>query len=125
MIYLLPSGIAPLVGLVLIVWLACALLESAGNRLGNTSVPAQKVALSVTQSEDGKSKAEDACYYPSMKKFYAKVICQEMDYSWNVWADSREELEESIDKEFRECSERIRDRINKREMNKPLYFRIG
>lgn len=114
-----------MVGIALIAWLMWALLRSTGKRLGNTSAPAQKVNLSVMQSEDGKSKAEDACYYPGMKKFYAKVTCQEIEYSWNVWADSKEGLEENICKEFRRCSEMIRDRINKRAMAKHSYFRIG
>lgn len=125
MIYFFPSGIASIFGLVLIGWLAWLLLSSALKGLGSKEVPAESVELSVTQSEDGKSKAEDACYYPTMKKFFAKVTCQELDYTWNVWADSKEELEETIQKEFSRCDERLRDRINKRAMKKPLYFRIG
>lgn len=85
----------------------------------------EPVDLNATRSASGKTRIEKACYYPSMKSYYAKVVCQELQYSWNVWADSKEELEHKVKEEFDRCDERIRECINKREMKKPLYFRIG
>lgn len=85
----------------------------------------KKVTLSVERSDSGKCHIENACYYPDMKKFYAKVKCQEIGYEWNLWADSRRELEYSIQKEFRRCDEKVRDRTNKQAMAKQRYFRIG
>lgn len=94
-------------------------------RLGDTDFPVESIDISAKQSESGKCHVEKACYYPSLKRFHAKVVCPELDYNWNVWADTMKELEETIRKEFDRCDERIRDSINKREMNKPLYFHIG
>ena len=125
MIYFFPPAITTIFGLALIGWLAWILLSSAVKQLWNTDVPAESVDISAMQSDSGKSHIEKTCYYPSMKRFYAKVVCQELDYSWNIWADSKEELEEAIQKQFKSCDERIRDRINRRELNKSLYFRIG
>lgn len=125
MIYLFPPEITTIFGLALIGWFVWLLLSSAVKGLGNKEEPVESVKLTVTHSENGKSHVEKACYYPSMKSFYAKVACQELDYSWNVWADSKDELERKIQEEFDRCDERLRDRINKREMRKPLYFRIG
>lgn len=125
MIYLFPPEITTIFGLVLIGWLVWLLLSSAVKGLDNKEEPGESVKLTVTHSENGKSHVEKACYYPSVKSFYAKVVCQEIDYSWNVWADSKEELERKVWEELDRCDERIRDSINKREMRKPLYFRIG
>lgn len=125
MIFSFPPEIMTIFGLALLGWIAWLLLSSLMKGLGNGDVVDERVSLSVTQSESAKSHVEKACYYPSLKSFYAKVVCQELDYSWNIWADTKEELEDAIQKEFDRCDERIRDRINKREMRKPLYFRIG
>lgn len=125
MIFSFPTEIMTVFGLALLGWIAWLLLSSLMKGLGNGDVVDERVSLSVTQSESAKSHVEKACYYPSLKSFYAKVVCQELDYSWNIWADTKEELEDAIQKEFDRCDERIRDRINKREMRKPLYFRIG
>lgn len=125
MIYLFPPEITTIFGLVLIGWLAWLMINSAAKQMGNTDVPAESLVLSTMESDNGKTHIEKACYYPSMKSYYAKVVCQELEYSWNVWADSKEDLEHKVKEEFDRCDEKIRERINKREMKKPLYFRIG
>lgn len=123
--YLFPPEITTIFGLALLGWLAWLLTGSVLKGLGNEDAPIKSVELTATHSESGKSCVEKACYYPSSNSFYAKVVCQELDYNWNIWADSKEELEQKVKEEFDKCDERIRDRINKREMRKPLYFRIG
>lgn len=125
MIYLIPPEIAPILGMILIGWFVWALLSSVVKGADKNEVPKQSITLSATQSVNGKTHIEKACYYPSMKSYYAKVVCHELEYSWNVWADSKEDLEHKVKEEFDRCDEKIRERINKREMNKPLYFRIG
>ena len=125
MIYLFPPEITTIFGLVLIGWFVWALLSSVVKGADKNEVPKQSITLSATQSVNGKTHIEKACYYPSMKSYYAKVVCQELEYSWNVWADSKEDLEHKVKEEFDRCDEKIRERINKREMKKPLYFRIG
>ena len=124
MFFTFPSGIMALFGLALSGWLVWQLICSAVKGLANDEEPVRSVELSATQSESGKSHVEKACYYPSLKSYYARVVCQELDHSLNVWADSKEELEHKVREEFDFCDERIRDRINKREARKPLYFRI-
>lgn len=125
MIYLIPPEITTIFGLVLIGWLVWALLSSVVKGADKNEVPKQSITLSATQSINGKTHIEKACYYPSMKSYYAKVVCHELEYSWNVWADSKEDLEHKVKEEFDRCDEKIRERVNKQEMNKPLYFRIG
>ena len=125
MIYLFPPEITTIFGLVLIGWFVWALLSSVVKGADKNEVPKQSITLSATQSVNGKTHIEKACYYPSMKSYYAKVVCQELEYSWNVWADSKEDMEHKVKEEFDRCDEKIRERINKREMKKPLYFRIG
>ena len=120
-----PSGITALFGLALAGWLVYLMLKSAMRGFGYTDVPAESLNLPVMYSKSGKSRVEKACRYPSMKRFYAKVDCQELNYSWNIWAVSKEELERKVLEEFRECDERLRARINKHEMKKSMYFRIG
>ena len=125
MFFTFPPEITAIFGLALIVWFVWLLLSSAVKGLGNKEEPGERVKLTVTHSENGKSHVEKACYYPYMKSYYAKVVCHELEYSWNVWADSKEDLEHKIKEEFDRCDEKIREHINKREMKKPLYFRIG
>ncbi len=125
MIYLLPPGISTVIGLAMIVWLMWAMLGRVVKGLGNTDAPRQRIELTHWQSDSGKSHIEEAYFYPNLKSFYAKVVCTEIDYSLNIWADSKDALEQKIQDKFKFCDEMIRDSINKREMKKPLYIHIG
>ena len=109
----------------MVVFVSMLLKDSFKRVNGSTGTGKVKITLSMERSDSGKGHVTDACYYPGMKKFYAKVACQEIGYVWNLWADSQKELEDSIQKEFRRCDEKIRDRINKRVMTRQRYFRIG
>lgn len=75
------------------------------------------IDISCKQSTDGYSHVKGECYYPAMKKYIAEVVCQDLDFKWNLMADSQEELESKIRQEYDHCSQRIRDRINRRAMN--------
>ena len=92
---------------------------------GNYTPRLESVFLTNRTSSSGKCHVENYGYYPPLKKYVAEVVCQDLDSRFMVVSDSKEGLEEKIEKEFEYAEERIRDRINKREMNKPLYFRIG
>lgn len=114
MIYFFPPEFGIILFGGLMIWLMIAGVQSAARLLSDGRPYTKAIAISCKQSADGHSHVEEECYYPAMKKYIAKVVCQELDSKWQISADSQEELESKIRKEYAYCYERIRDRINKR-----------
>ena len=98
-------------------------MKSALASIGETKT--KPVCITNKSSASGKAWIEEACFFPDTKKFAAKVVCPEIDFCWNVIADSKEELERKVLTELKNCDERIREHINKRAAGKTPYFRIG
>ena len=117
------TGILTLYGLGMGGWLAGAGMKSALTSIGETKT--KPVSIANRASASGKVWIEEACFFPDTKKFAAKVVCPEIDFCRYVIADSKEELEYKVLKEFKNCDERIRDLINKSEARKTPYVRIG
>ena len=114
MIYIFSPEFGVIIAVGLIIWLMIAGVKSLLGQLSDVDPYTEPISISCKQSADGHSHVEEECYYPAMKKYIAKIVCQELDCKWNVSADSLEELENKIRKEYAYCYERIKDRINKR-----------
>lgn len=131
MFYLLSPTACVLMGLFVTGYAAITCARSvarglfASSSCGHYTPRMESVLLTNRISSSGKCHVENYGYYPPLKKYVAEVVCAELDSRFMVVSDSKEGLEEKIAKEFSYAEERIRDRINKREMSKPLYFRIG
>ena len=115
---------ATLLAFFLIGYVAWLVLKSLAKGMHGEPDTLRRLTLSVTKSESGKCYAENAFYHGTTGKYVADVVCPELDYRWMVIADSQQELEEKVRKEFDRCEEGIRDKINKEVMSRPLYFRI-
>jgi len=127
MFYILSPTAGTILGLGLAVVFFWMLLKNILKKMaeGRTDTRKEGLKLSLERSDSGKCHVEDTCHYPGMRKFHAKVVCEELGYEWDIWADSQKELEDDIQKEFMRCDEKLRDLINKRAMTKQRYFRIG
>lgn len=120
MIYFFPPEFGIFMLVIIVGWLTVAGFRSLSSR---THPKLEPVALDNTVSSSGKCHVEQSGYYAGMKKYVAEVVCPELDTRWTVVADCKEDLEEKIKEEFCSLEERIRDKINKRAMKRPVYFR--
>lgn len=121
MIYFLPPEFGIFMLVIIVGWLIAAGIRSLNEK---TYPKLDPVVLDNTVSPSGKCHVDKSGYYAGMGKYVAEVVCPELDSRWTVVADCKEELEEKIKMEFCSLEERIRDRINKRAMKRPEYFRI-
>ena len=121
MIYYFPPEFGLFMLVVIVGWLIVAGFRSLNSRSYPKLDP---VSLDNTVSPSGKCRVDKSGYYADMGKYIAEVVCPELDSRWTVVADCKEELEEKVKKEFCSLEERIRDKINKRAMKRPVYFHI-
>lgn len=124
MIYLLPSGAWIIVILIALLFFA----KEAGQKLlRGTDEPPKLDPISLRQrvSSDGSCHIEQDGYYAPMKKYVATVVGAEEQYNRMLVADTQEELEKMIEKEFRWQEERHREQTNKRAVRERRYFQIA